>query len=82
MQRLDALSKGLGEAPVGLPVLTDAKARALPGARDAEVREQMLLHGTKPDTLLAILANGPNERFSSGACEAPSCRAQPLESTT
>ena len=65
-QRLEALGKGLGPTPAGLPVLTEVKTRALPGGCDAEAREQFLLHGTKPETLLAILANGPNERFSSG----------------
>ena len=65
-QRLEALGKGLGPTPAGLPVLTEVKTRALPGGGDAEAREQFLLHGTKPETLLAILANGPNERFSSG----------------
>ena len=65
-QRLEALGKGLGATPAGLPVLTEVKTRALPGGCDAEAREQFLLHGTKPETLLAILANGPNERFSSG----------------
>mmetsp|Transcript_41841 Transcript_41841/g.110297 ORF Transcript_41841/g.110297 Transcript_41841/m.110297 type:complete len:504 (-) Transcript_41841:291-1802(-) len=66
-QRLDAIRKGLGLTAAGLPVLTENQGvRDLPGSLDADVREQMLLHGTKPDTLLAILANGPNERFSGG----------------
>lgn len=30
------------------------------------VNEVFLLHGTKPETLLQIIANGPNEKFSGG----------------
>ena len=66
VQRLEALGKGLGGTPAGLPVLTEDRAAGLAGARDPEAREQWLLHGTKPESLLAILAHGPNERFSSG----------------
>jgi len=38
----------------------------LPGELLKEVNETFLLHGTKPDTVLTILQNGPNERFSRG----------------
>ena len=31
---------------------------------DSEINEAILLHGTSPDVLLSILAQGPNERFS------------------
>ena len=33
---------------------------------DAEINEKLLLHGTKPETVLPILANGLNERFCGG----------------
>ncbi len=33
---------------------------------DSGVNEKFLLHGTKPETLLAILQNGLHERFSGG----------------
>jgi len=38
----------------------------LPGDLLQDVNEVRLLHGTKPDTVLMILQNGPNERFSDG----------------
>eukprot|EP00397_Hematodinium_sp_SG-2012_P006323 GEMP01006352.1.p1 GENE.GEMP01006352.1~~GEMP01006352.1.p1 ORF type:complete len:531 (+),score=114.04 GEMP01006352.1:1742-3334(+) len=40
--------------------------KALPQALDTDVNEVMLLHGTKPDTVLKILSGGMNERFSGG----------------
>ena len=59
--------KAFGRKPLGLPTRLHEQARGLPGpALDAEVRETMLMHGTKPENLLDILANGPNERYSSG----------------
>ena len=49
----------------GLPLRLHAQARTLPGPPlDDEIRETMLMHGTKPQFLLNILANGPNERYS------------------
>lgn len=49
----------------GLPLRLHAFAKALPGGPlDEEVNETMLMHGTKPQFLLDILANGPNERYS------------------
>ena len=33
---------------------------------DQNVNEQLLLHGTKPETLMTVLANGPSEKFSDG----------------
>jgi len=50
----------------GLPTMSDRTARHLPGRMRADATEVMLLHGTKPDSLLAILTNGLNERFSGG----------------
>ena len=38
----------------------------LPGGMNAEANERVLMHGTKPDMLLSILSNGPNEHFSRG----------------
>lgn len=38
----------------------------LPDRLAAEVNEVRLLHGSKPDTILAILSDGLNERFSGG----------------
>ena len=59
--------KALSRKPPGLPTRLHEHARAMPGpALDAEVRETMLMHGTKPEHLLDILCNGPNERYSSG----------------
>lgn len=54
--------------------VSDPKIRAelqsswekMPGKLDRVINEVRLFHGTKPDTLLAILSNGPNERFSGG----------------
>jgi hypothetical protein len=37
-----------------------------PGGMNAEANERVLMHGTKPDKLLSILSNGPNEHFSGG----------------
>ena len=36
----------------------------LPGGLQAEAGEEFLLHGTAPSTILSILSNGLNERFS------------------
>eukprot|EP00929_Paragymnodinium_shiwhaense_P043487 TRINITY_DN22363_c0_g1_i5.p1 TRINITY_DN22363_c0_g1~~TRINITY_DN22363_c0_g1_i5.p1 ORF type:complete len:289 (-),score=62.78 TRINITY_DN22363_c0_g1_i5:263-1129(-) len=44
----------------------DSAARSLGMALDDRVNEKILLHGTKPDLVLAILQNGLNERFSGG----------------
>lgn len=38
----------------------------LPDPLHADVNEVRLLHGTRPDTVLILLSNGPNERFSGG----------------
>jgi hypothetical protein len=40
--------------------------RQLPGKLDENVNEVYLVHGTKPDTVLSVIANGLNERFSGG----------------
>lgn len=41
--------------------------REMPGPRvDARINEKFLLHGTKPDTVIAILQGGLNERYSGG----------------
>jgi hypothetical protein len=40
--------------------------RKLPGQMDAEINEMYLSHGTKPESMLAILSSGLNERFSGG----------------
>jgi hypothetical protein len=45
--------------------LSDASAK-LPSSLDISVNEAALLHGMKPDTVLTILQNGCNMRFSSG----------------
>jgi hypothetical protein len=37
-----------------------------PGGMNAEANERVLMHGTKPEMLLSILSNGPNEHFSGG----------------
>lgn len=41
-------------------------AAMLPGSLDAGINEVYLSHGSKPETLLAILSGGLNERFSGG----------------
>lgn len=41
-------------------------AKKLPGELHTNINEVRLLHGTKPETLLAVLTNGLNERFSGG----------------
>jgi len=38
----------------------------LPGTLDASLNEVYLLHGTKPETVLSVAANGLNERFCGG----------------
>jgi len=40
--------------------------KSLPPELDGEINEVMLLHGTKPDTVLKILSGGMNERYSGG----------------
>jgi len=41
--------------------------REMPGPRtEARINEKFLLHGTKPDTVIAILQGGLNERYSGG----------------
>ena len=45
-------------------VMTRERAAKLPGPLQANVRERVLLHGTTPTSLLSILSNGMNERFS------------------
>merc|ERR1712176_857333 len=40
--------------------------RRLPGQPDLEINEVYLSHGSKPETVPAILAGGLNERFSGG----------------
>ena len=45
----------------GMPVKTDAAARALPGSMRADVDEAMLLHGTGPQVGLTwprMISNG------------------------
>jgi len=54
-----------------LPTLTLRQELAscvdkLPGALNSNVNEVVLMHGMKPDTVLTILQNGCNMRFSSG----------------
>ena len=64
---MQKLGKGLPKrGGPGLPLRLHDRAKALPGAAalDDEVKETMLMHGTKPQFLLDILANGPNERYS------------------
>lgn len=69
VQSLQKLSKGLPKrGGPGLPLRLHDRAKALPGgALDDELKETMLMHGTKPAFLLDILANGPNERYSVGS---------------
>jgi hypothetical protein len=38
----------------------------LPGHLDRNLNEAYMLHGTKPETVLSVIANGLNERFSGG----------------
>jgi len=38
----------------------------LPGPLIDEINESWLLHGTKPESVLGLLQNGLNERFSGG----------------
>ena len=60
-------NKAYSRRAPGLPLRLHERAAALPGPQlDSEVRETMLMHGTKPQVLLDILANGPNERYSGG----------------
>eukprot|EP00931_Biecheleriopsis_adriatica_P115204 TRINITY_DN91026_c0_g1_i1.p1 TRINITY_DN91026_c0_g1~~TRINITY_DN91026_c0_g1_i1.p1 ORF type:complete len:898 (-),score=120.32 TRINITY_DN91026_c0_g1_i1:30-2375(-) len=40
--------------------------KQLPEKLLSEVNEVRLLHGTAPETVLTLLSNGPNERFSGG----------------
>jgi len=65
VRSIASAGKGKGRLPPGLPTRLHGRARSLPGpALDDEVNETMLMHGTKPQFLLDILANGPNERYS------------------
>jgi len=40
--------------------------KRLPGNLDSSINELYLVHGTRPESILAILAGGLNERFSGG----------------
>jgi hypothetical protein len=42
----------------------DETGRKLPGGLDASINEKFLLHGTRPEHLLAVLQNGLNDRMS------------------
>jgi len=66
VQSLSKAGKGLPRrGGPGLPLRLHGLAKGLPGSQlDDEVNETMLMHGTKPQFLLDILANGPNERYS------------------
>jgi len=49
--------------------IRDVLQKALAGLPDklqSDVHETRLLHGTAPQTVLTLLSNGPNERFSGG----------------
>jgi len=58
---------------VGIPIpaadvrdtMTNMAAR-LPGTLDPAINEVYLSHGTKPESIMAILSGGLNERFSGG----------------
>ena len=65
MDRLEAKDKLRGR-PMGQPVLTADAAAALPLTPPLQMplNEVLLLHGTQPDVLLNLLANGMSERFS------------------
>eukprot|EP00927_Polykrikos_kofoidii_P085934 TRINITY_DN9485_c0_g1_i2.p1 TRINITY_DN9485_c0_g1~~TRINITY_DN9485_c0_g1_i2.p1 ORF type:complete len:756 (-),score=95.60 TRINITY_DN9485_c0_g1_i2:194-2461(-) len=55
------------ESSNGMPTVTKLdSARAQLGFDEVSVNQQLLLHGTKPDTILHILQNGLDERFSGG----------------
>ena len=82
VHNLQKLGKGLPKrGGPGLPLRLHDRAKALPGERlDDEIRETMLMHGTKPQFLLDILSNGPNERYS-GASESAEANSGPLHVT-
>ena len=57
----------------GVPVPTvrtelDRQTQGMPREEvvDHGINEKFLLHGTKPDTLVSVLANGPSDKFSDG----------------
>lgn len=61
----------LREAGVQLPAASlrapfQRMAEELPASLDASINEVYLTHGTKPESILAILSGGLNERFSGG----------------
>lgn len=61
-ENIDSLKKFAGMPAVETKFDKSASSYNL----DASVNEKFLLHGTKPETLLTILQNGLNERFSRG----------------
>lgn len=64
--RLKAKGKDTGSPP-GLPARTTSTAEDKRRFElNAESNEALLLHGTGPDRLLSLLAQGPNERFAGG----------------
>jgi len=61
----------IGQRGFSVPNLTMRKELAdvvgsLPEVPDGSMNEVALLHGVKPDTVLTLLQNGPNMRFSHG----------------
>jgi len=61
---LRSKGKDVGRLP-GLPARTSSSANDLFGL-NAKSNETLLLHGTGPDRLLSLIAQGLNERFAGG----------------
>lgn len=67
LQNLMQLRKRLKQFPeVHIPVGFRESSSKLPGGVRSDVREVFLLHGTKSESLLNILSDGLNERYSGG----------------
>lgn len=63
----DLRSRRLAAPPLRVRGALARAAAALPGEPAAALNETRLLHGTAPQLVLSILANGLNERFSTVA---------------
>jgi len=65
--QLPSLAKaGLRLHPVKLRAAYEELAQQMPAQLDSEINEVYLSHGTKPETIVALMSEGLNERFSGG----------------
>jgi len=66
MQAKSLEKNGISIPHVDLRPAYSEMAQKLPAELDADINEVYLSHGSKPESILAILSGGLNERFSGG----------------